>query len=512
MNLLDYRSDTHSSTGNDGIIEQIFSTLGVEKGLFVEFGAWDGLYGCNCRKLQQEGWDGIFIEPESNRFEDLKKNYGQFDNITCINSIVGTTESLFDDLVDPYVKDKIDFCSIDIDGLDLAVFETIGRHLPDVVCIEGGQMLHPGHERIPDDVARHNIQQSLEVMVEAFEKKGYQALCSYQDTFFIKRELADPFGPPASIMDLYLDGIAALARRIPWIRDTIAQQGLRNPILDEIVSRAGYEEYGYEQRKQWAVDRDQEIKAVIEQIRSGDLRIRPPRQTEIIERIRDHVGKDAVVVEVGAHFGEDTTDFIRLLGASQVYSFEPDPRNLKYLTETAKGKPIEVIQAAASDADAADVEFNLGWAPHQRDTPPTKYYWIDPEDCRSQGLCASGASSLKSGHPLVDNENKVSVRTCRLDTWMNENSIETIDLLWVDVQGAEEAVLKGLGSRAANVRFIYIEFGESDYDGALDRNATLAITRSLGFELVESECDTGNKGNLLLQRKISILKKLLKAI
>jgi hypothetical protein len=114
VNLLDFRSDKYSTTGNDGIIEYIFKTLEIEKGFFVEFGAWDGIVGSNCRKLFEEGWTGVFIEADSKRFLDLRKNYQGEMGITCLNSKIDFDNNRFDDVI-AYWTD-IDFCSIDIDG------------------------------------------------------------------------------------------------------------------------------------------------------------------------------------------------------------------------------------------------------------------------------------------------------------------------------------------------------------------------------------------------------------
>ena len=188
MNLLDFRYDKYSSTGNDGIIEKIFETLDLKKGLFVEFGAWDGIKGSNCRQLFEKGWDGVFIEADTSRYTQLEMNYKGFDNIVCLNSIVGQGPKSFDNLVADHISENIDFCSIDIDGLDLEIFETFEKFMPTVVCIEGGQMVDPNHERLPMHIASRNIQQSLKVMKDSFEQRGYKLLCSYQDSFFIKNE------------------------------------------------------------------------------------------------------------------------------------------------------------------------------------------------------------------------------------------------------------------------------------------------------------------------------------
>ena len=48
----------------------------------------------------------------------------------------------------------------------------------------------------------------------------------------------------------------------------------------------------------------------------------------------------------------------------------------------------------------------------------------------------------------------VSVETVRMDDYLTD---EVIDLLWVDVQGAEVDILNSFGSKLDNVRTIYIE-------------------------------------------------------
>jgi hypothetical protein len=266
-NLLEFRFDKYTSTGNDGIIEQIFETLGVKEGFFVEFGAWDGLHGCNCRKLCEEGWSGIFIEPILRRYLKLYWNYRRNRHVRTIWSMVSTEgKNRFDCIMDRCsVNFEIDFCSIDIDGPDVDVFETFENHLPKVVCIEGGQMLHPLHDRIPSEVANNNIQQSLSVIVEIGRKKGYKPVCSYQDTFLVKKKLYDKFGVTGDLVRMYFDGLKAHHRRLPWIQKKLREVNMLNPIVDDILSKAGFEKYSFHKRKQWAVDVKDIIGDIIEE-------------------------------------------------------------------------------------------------------------------------------------------------------------------------------------------------------------------------------------------------------
>jgi hypothetical protein len=266
INLLDYRSCKYSTIGNDGIIEHIFNTLGIDNGFFVEFGAWDGIKNSNCKGLHDKGWQGIFIESDEEKYDELKSNYSSaVPHVTCLRKQVGSSgDQLFDNIVRPVLGDgNIDICSIDIDGRDLEIFETFEEYLPTVVVIEGGQMLHPLHKRVSDSIAKKNIQQSLKVFVESFEKKGYRILCTYQDSFFIKEEFYHLFDVPSDLITLYFDGLRKVYRRMPFIQKYGKKAGVKNQIVDYILKETMYNRYGWKNRKKWAAERSENILKLI---------------------------------------------------------------------------------------------------------------------------------------------------------------------------------------------------------------------------------------------------------
>ena len=223
-----------SHSPNEHLINEIFKRLKIENGICVEFGAWDGIHNSNTRVLIENGWHSIQIEPESTRFLELKKNYSNNSKVYCINKFIDSEFNLFDNVVP--INKNIDFCSIDIDGLDLDVFETFKKNLPKVVCIEGGQMLHPSHTRISTELSKNNIQQSLSVMTQVFEDKGYKLICSYQDSFFVKQEYHHFFNVSSDLLELYLDGLFALPR-FPWIKKKLDENNLKNEIIEEIINK-----------------------------------------------------------------------------------------------------------------------------------------------------------------------------------------------------------------------------------------------------------------------------------
>ena len=127
QSLLFYYANIYSQVGQDGILAEIFRRLSITKGKFVEFGAWDGVFLSNSRWLFEQGWDGVFIEADEKRFKTLESSYKNT-NTKCINAKVGISESDCLASVVESVMDvsTINFVSIDVDGVDLDIFEHMG--------------------------------------------------------------------------------------------------------------------------------------------------------------------------------------------------------------------------------------------------------------------------------------------------------------------------------------------------------------------------------------------------
>jgi hypothetical protein len=196
--LLHFCSNVNSTRGDDGIIRRIFMVLGVERGFFIEFGAWDGIFLSNCRALAQQGWTGCFIEADHQKAQDLRNNYRDRPDIICLEQMVLATPAQGGKTLDEIAGEKfpgrhVDFLSIDIDGLDYRIFEEMTLR-PTIVCIEGGFSWHPRFaKRVPDEIAARDLQQPLAVMIEIGKSKSYTPICFNQNTYFVVNELADKF-------------------------------------------------------------------------------------------------------------------------------------------------------------------------------------------------------------------------------------------------------------------------------------------------------------------------------
>lgn len=190
--MLQYRYNKYSQNGEDGIIDTIFKRLHIQHGRFIEFGAWDGKHLSNCYKLVEEGWSGIFIESDPNRFTDLVRNFSSYDTITCIQTLVGYSRQ---DSLDTIIhqsnqkNNEFDFISIDVDGLDYFIFDAIHTYLPKVICIEVSSGHSPTFPSIlPESIAKNNVGQSIEVISRKGAEKGYFPLCYTGNLFLIKNE------------------------------------------------------------------------------------------------------------------------------------------------------------------------------------------------------------------------------------------------------------------------------------------------------------------------------------
>ncbi len=138
MKLLDYAHNVHSQNGEDGIISKIFEIIEPESRVAIEFGAWDGFHLSNTANLWKgQGWRGVLIEGERDRFEELlRRTQGCDVKGLCAFVGVGREDSLEAILTGAGLELKADLLSIDIDGDDLHILASLERLRPQVIVCE----------------------------------------------------------------------------------------------------------------------------------------------------------------------------------------------------------------------------------------------------------------------------------------------------------------------------------------------------------------------------------------
>jgi hypothetical protein len=191
--LIDFSRNVYSQNGEDGILEKIFELIGVTAKTCIEFGAWDGFHLSNTANLWTNGWKAVLIEGLESRYKDLKKNVSDYDCI-CLNAFVTRTgkSSLESILEMNGISFDIDLLSIDIDGDDYYVLESLEKLKPRVIVCEH----NPTIPATADIYAAYgsNFGASVGALTRLAETKGYLLVALTEtNCIFVLDTLANHF-------------------------------------------------------------------------------------------------------------------------------------------------------------------------------------------------------------------------------------------------------------------------------------------------------------------------------
>ncbi len=141
----------------------------------------------------------------------------------------------------------------------------------------------------------------------------------------------------------------------------------------------------------------------------------------VLPEIQKRLGRDArIVFDVGAETGRYTRGYLEMFPEAVVYAFEPAPEPLLKLREIAAEEPrLKIVPVAVLD-EVGSTAFNLATASVYNSVLEMQPGWTD--------------------HTMIS---QVEVPSITLDAFCEEHGIEKVDVLKIDVQGAELRVLRG---------------------------------------------------------------------
>jgi hypothetical protein len=201
-----YGFKVYSQCDEDGIIQEIFNRIGLQSSTFVEFGVQNGLEN-NTLKLLLEGWNGLWIEGNERYVAQINERF--IDVLTAgrlrVKAAFITRENI-NNLIGEYFNGEIDLLSIDIDGNDVHILESIDVITPRVIIIEYNGKFPP-----PINVAQRYDPKyrwsgsdysgsSLVAITKVADRKGYSLVgCNIigSNAFFVRNDLlGDRFEAP----------------------------------------------------------------------------------------------------------------------------------------------------------------------------------------------------------------------------------------------------------------------------------------------------------------------------
>jgi FkbM family methyltransferase len=178
------------------------------------------------------------------------------------------------------------------------------------------------------------------------------------------------------------------------------------------------------------------------------------------------------VIDVGASSGFFMEAVAKHHAIKRGFLIEPLAHRCNELRTRFSEPVFTVMQCAAAESKGV-VEFNI----HSHDYASSLLDW--PQE-----------SSARFAFDMSLRE-KVAVKTMSLDGILEANKwSEEIDLLKIDVQGAEMLVLRGGEATLSRVRHVYIELAFREvYRGGCTFNDAYTFLTERGFQLLEvTEC------------------------
>jgi FkbM family methyltransferase len=209
--------------------------------------------------------------------------------------------------------------------------------------------------------------------------------------------------------------------------------------------------------------------------------------------IKRHVPRSPIILEAGAHMGEDSERLVQILEPEKLYAFEPVPELFQSLAQRTHAlAPVECFPyALAEKSGTSTLHVSSGY--HEL-----------PGHLR---VPADGSSSLlrPTGHyklcPHVEFATQIEVPVTTVDEFASQQNLQRIDFMWLDLQGMELKALQGSEKLLSTVSSIYLEASTRQlYDGAPSYAEIEQWMRSKGFVPKYVAIPRDGHGNALFVR------------
>ena len=133
-----FRYNVYSQNGDDGVKSALLASFWVKHGWACQFSAWDGRYLSNTFNLVENGFSGVLIEGDFDKYQDLVKTLNDYKSVTPAHATVKESRAncLDDILRTTLIPIDFDVLSFDIDSSDYQVWQGTKKHFPKIVVIE----------------------------------------------------------------------------------------------------------------------------------------------------------------------------------------------------------------------------------------------------------------------------------------------------------------------------------------------------------------------------------------
>lgn len=206
----------------------------------------------------------------------------------------------------------------------------------------------------------------------------------------------------------------------------------------------------------------------------------------VLKMIKKHLPPDGTFIDIGANIGSFTLVAAKIARRGEVHAFEPSVHHFSRLSrnvELNNFRNVHLNRKGLSDKTETATLF----------LPSMK-----------GEMNNSGAASLYSSDAAEDMQLKEEIELISLDDYVANQKIDRIDLIKIDIEGAEYGALKG--SRKTLERLRPIVLMELDLDNlkraGCEPGQILEFWKELGYDVGRIE----NSGDIIPIRSMSDLK------
>ena len=205
--------------------------------------------------------------------------------------------------------------------------------------------------------------------------------------------------------------------------------------------------------------------------------------------ITSRLGQSPVILEAGAGFGTQTKIFAECFPKGKIYAFEPVSELYEVTKNATKNYPnVTLFNSALAEKNKNKVNIRVS-KNRQHESSTT----LKPNE------------NFVRFYPKIDLSTQREVDAIDLETVIMNLRLLKIDLLWLDLQGAELQILKDAESSLGKIVYIYLEVANQlFFQAGSTKNEVERFMVENQFEKVDEAIGV-HFGNMLFRNKSSSL-------
>ena len=205
--------------------------------------------------------------------------------------------------------------------------------------------------------------------------------------------------------------------------------------------------------------------------------------------------QEYIIFDVGSRDCVQSIEFYHKFPNSKIYAFECNPNTLQICKENIQPyvDRITLIEGAVCDYDG-----EITFYPINQEKTITS--WIDGNPGASSIFRSNGEYNVET---YVQDE--ITTNCHRIDSIMQKYNIPKVDIVWMDLQGAELLAFKGMGQALDNVRYIHTEVSHrAMYTGQVMFNELNDFILSKNFNIKNKISGNGWQEDIIYEKNSTI--------